>query len=91
MAIEWSSQSNWYPPSKYVLMPLYRKLRRSTGSKSKAFTLLMAISGFLHVSLYALGTLLFGGNAKLSIGFIVVVFTFLTILAYQQGKKDHWK
>lgn len=43
----------WYPPARYVFMPLYRKLRRRFGNKRKAMVGVMLVSWIGHVALLA--------------------------------------
>ncbi|NOI31868.1 hypothetical protein F0260_24950 [Vibrio coralliilyticus] len=44
----------WYPPARYIFMPLYRKLRRRFGDKRKAMVGVMLVSWFGHVALLAI-------------------------------------
>ncbi|WP_162621115.1 hypothetical protein [Vibrio casei] len=44
----------WYPPARYVFMPLYRKLRKRLGSKRKAMVGVMFVSWVGHVALLAI-------------------------------------
>ncbi len=80
------NQSKWYPPSKYILKPLYWKLRRYFGNKRKAFTALLAISGLMHVLFFWLVGVVLGANTTMFIAFIVIVFTVLTVSSWTLGK-----
>lgn len=82
MRVDWSQQSKWYPPSRWVFMPIYRWLRKKTGDKRTAFTMLMVISGALHVPFFALVAYLIGGSAVKSTVFVLVVFAVLTVVAW---------
>lgn len=44
----------WYPPARFIFMPLYRKLRRRFGNKRKAMTGVMFASWLGHVLLLGL-------------------------------------
>ncbi|WP_063661487.1 hypothetical protein [Aliivibrio fischeri] len=48
------SLHQWYPPSRFVFMPLYRKLRRKFGCKRKAMVGVMPFSWSAHVALLGL-------------------------------------
>lgn len=72
--------SQWYPPARFVFMPLYRVLRRLMGNKRKAFAALMGISGVLHVGLYFMIGNLIGGNPWPGMLFSSIVFGILTIV-----------
>lgn len=46
--------NKWYPPSRFIFMPIYRKLRRQFGDKRKAMVVLMLISWIGHVAVVGL-------------------------------------
>ncbi|WP_347364406.1 hypothetical protein [Vibrio vulnificus] len=46
--------NKWYPPSRFIFMPLYRKLRRQFGEKRKAMVGVMLVSWIGHVALLGL-------------------------------------
>lgn len=73
--------SQWYPPARYVFMPLYRRLRRRLGNKRRAFTALMGASGVLHVLLCFIIGRVIGGDPMPGMAFVAVVFGILTVAA----------
>jgi len=60
--ISLKNQSNWYPPSKYFFMPLYRKLRKKFSQKY-AVAHLTLISVLIHLIL-PLAMYIFDKNNK---------------------------
>jgi len=70
-------ESTWYPPSKYIFMPIYKYTRRKTDSLYLAYAVTYGASIALHLSpliflgrnklaLVAVGTLALTGIAKLA-------------------------
>ena len=68
-------------------MPLYRVLRRVLGNKQKAFSVVMALSGVLHMGLCLLLGIVLRKNVWPVIIFLLVAFGILTILAYCTTKQ----
>ena len=72
----------WYPPAKYLFMPMYRFYRRLLGGKRHAFAALMATSGVLHMLVFSMLGLAFNRDPLYSIAFTGCVYTTLTIVAF---------
>ena len=80
--------SSWYPPAKWVFLPLYKWFRKELGvaSKNKAFAAVMASSGVLHLLIIGGGAYILGSPVwfELCIYFILV-YGLLTYLSAKIG------
>lgn len=77
--------SEWYPPARYVFMPMYRSYRRLFGTKRSAFVALLASSGVFHLLLVTVFGWIFHQNVVIAQVFISVAFTALTIASALLG------
>ena len=76
--------STWYPPAKYLFLPLYKWLRKYAGFSTKrtAFTTVMASSGLLHLLIIGGGSYVFGHEQwKLISLYFIAVYSMLVIWA----------
>ncbi len=73
--------SKWYPPAKYIFMPMYRSYRRWFGTTKTACVALMATSGVLHLALVAFIGFLSGRSVIPALVFVAIAFGALTIAA----------
>lgn len=72
--------SKWYPPARYVFMPMYRFYRRLFRVRRPAFVALMATSGLLHLLVVGGGMFLAPHpNRKLLMWFFAIVYGALTL------------
>lgn len=66
-------------------MPLYRRYRRWFGHKRVPFAGIMATSGVLHLTVFAVAGLMFKRDVTLVLTFIGLTYSLLTLLASALG------